>query len=95
MVNHVWYYVRKYVIIEDFELCPAGIIEQYKKFKMASKMAAMSWFQNYMSHTYTRIQHILHYFKINYKLRINLNFECILDIKEKSKKADNMAANMV
>ena len=42
MVNRFWYYVRKYVIIEDFLLCPAGIIEQYKKFKMASKMAAIS-----------------------------------------------------
>ena len=32
----------EYVAIEESVRCPAGIIEHFEKFKMASKMAAIS-----------------------------------------------------
>jgi len=41
---------------------PAGIIEHFEKFKMASKMAAISWVQDGMSHIGIFIQHSLFYF---------------------------------
>ena len=50
IVNIVCYSVRECVVIEESEWCPAGIIEHFKKFKMASTMAAISWFQDGMSH---------------------------------------------
>ena len=42
IVNVFCYPVREYVVIEESEWCPAGIIEHFEKFKMAS----ISWFQD-------------------------------------------------
>ena len=36
IVNIVCYSVREYVVIEESKWCPAGIIEHFEKFKMAS-----------------------------------------------------------
>jgi len=44
----------EYVVIEESEWCPTGIIEHFEKFKMA----AISWFQDGMCHNGIFIQQV-------------------------------------
>ena len=57
------YSVREYVVIKVSEWCPTGIIEHLEKLKMASKMVAISWFQDGISHIGIFIQQSLYFFK--------------------------------
>ena len=66
--------VREFVVIEESEWCPAGIIKHFEKFKMASNMATMSWVQDGMPHIGIYIQQSIYFLNKIIKQMNNKNF---------------------